>query len=170
MYFVIKIFIGNVVKNPSFFFHTVTCVIEFGSLKELTHFYAQFLHSTFTAAECVYMVWNHRYYLCGNICGLVDMALDARSKGLGFDSHCWSCVEVSVRLLIPNCLCLLLTDGYLVNDNCAGVAQVACILGLCDLCALYSQGGIGLVKCCVSYTRETIGRLNTVSNLTLTCL
>ena len=24
-------------------------------------------------------------------CGVVDRALDLRSKGLGFASHCWSC-------------------------------------------------------------------------------
>ena len=29
-------------------------------------------------------------------CGLLlDRALDSRSKGLGLDSHCWSCVEMS---------------------------------------------------------------------------
>ena len=42
-------------------------------------------------------------------------ALDPRSKGLVFDSHCWSCVEVSGKLLIPYCLCPLSSDGYLVE-------------------------------------------------------
>ena len=40
----------------------------------------------------------------GSMCQ-VDKALDSRSKGLGFDSHCWSCVEVSGKVLIPHCLC-----------------------------------------------------------------
>ena len=37
-------------------------------------------------------------------CGQVDRALDSRTEGLGFDSHCWSCVEVLGTLLIPYCL------------------------------------------------------------------
>ena len=28
-------------------------------------------------------------------CGQVDRVLDLRSEGLGFDSNCWSCVQVS---------------------------------------------------------------------------
>ena len=63
MYFVMKIFGGNVAKNSSFCFHTI---IEFGSLKERislrnTFLYARFLHSTFAAVECVAGVsvtWN----------------------------------------------------------------------------------------------------------------
>ena len=31
-------------------------------------------------------------------CGQVDRTLDSRSEGLGFDSQCWSCVEVSGKL------------------------------------------------------------------------
>ena len=34
-------------------------------------------------------------------CGLVDRALESRSKGLGFHFHHWSCVEVLGKLLIP---------------------------------------------------------------------
>ena len=29
-------------------------------------------------------------------CGLEDMALNLKLKGLGFDSHCWLCVELLV--------------------------------------------------------------------------
>ena len=29
------------------------------------------------------------------------MLLDSRSNGLGFDSHCWPCVEMLRKLLIP---------------------------------------------------------------------
>ena len=34
-------------------------------------------------------------------CGQVDSALD----GLGFDSQCWPCVDVSGKLCISHCLC-----------------------------------------------------------------
>ena len=75
--------------------------------------------------------WNAREYLVRfksslnwhlpinrmGVCGQVDMVLDSRSKGLGFDSHCWSCLEVLDKLLIPYCLCLPSTDGYLVDEN-----------------------------------------------------
>ena len=50
-------------------------------------------------------------------CGLVDKTLDSRSKGLGFDSHYWPCVELVGKLLIPFCLCLPSSDGYLVEEN-----------------------------------------------------
>ena len=41
--------------------------------------------------------------------------IDSRSKGLEFDSHCWSCVEVLVKLLISYRLCQTSRDGYLVE-------------------------------------------------------
>ena len=47
--------------------------------------------------------------------GLVDKSLDSRSKDLGFDSYCWSCVEEFDKLLIPYCLFLPNSDGYLVK-------------------------------------------------------
>ena len=47
----------------------------------------------------------------------VDRALDLRSEDLGFDSHCWSCVEVSGKLLIPYCLCPSRSNGYLVDQK-----------------------------------------------------
>ena len=49
------------------------------------------------------------------ISGPVDRVLESRSEGLGFNSHCWSYVEVSGKLLIPYYLCLSSTDGYLVE-------------------------------------------------------
>ena len=55
------------------------------------------------------------YTICGS---LVDRALDSSSKGLRFDCHCWSCVAVLGKLLIPYCLCLPSCDGYLVDKNC----------------------------------------------------
>ena len=48
-------------------------------------------------------------------CGQVDRALDLRSEGLAFDSHCWSCVEVSGKLLVPYCLCPPSSNGYQVE-------------------------------------------------------
>ena len=48
-------------------------------------------------------------------CGPVDRVLD--SEGLGFDSHCWSCVEVLGKLLISYCLCPPSSDGYLVKQK-----------------------------------------------------
>ena len=49
--------------------------------------------------------------------GQVDRELDLWSEGLGFDSHYWSCVEVSGKLLITYCLCSLSSNGYLVEWN-----------------------------------------------------
>ena len=74
-----------------------------------------------------------------------------RSKGLGFDSHCWSCVEVSGKLLIPYfCCCRWVPGGqelWLSGSNC---------LHTCVLCALYSPRGdeIAQVVLYVSCTRE----------------
>ena len=48
-------------------------------------------------------------------CGQVDRALDLRSRGLGFDSQCWPCVEVQGKLSIPHCLCPPSRTGYLVH-------------------------------------------------------
>ena len=45
------------------------------------------------------------------IYGSVDRTLDARSKILRFHSHCWSCVEMSGKLLIPCCLCMPIQHG-----------------------------------------------------------
>ena len=53
------------------------------------------------------------FYMGAN--GKVDRALDSKSKGLGFDSYCWSCVEVSGKLIILCCLCPFSNNGYLVE-------------------------------------------------------
>ena len=57
-------------------------------------------------------------------CGQVDRVLDLRSEGLGFDSHCWSCVEVSGKLLIPYCLCPPSSNGYLVERKTGKLCMV----------------------------------------------
>ena len=81
------------------------------------------------------------------VCGLVNRMLDSRSKGLGFDSHCWSCVEVSGEIFIPYCLCLASSGEYLVDGNCIWVSQATCMT-----CTLYSPRGdeMKLLKLCVS--------------------
>ena len=40
------------------------------------------------------------YGLNMGACGQVDNALDLRLKGLGFNSHCWSYVEVLVNFTL----------------------------------------------------------------------
>ena len=42
--------------------------------------------------------------------------LHSKSKGLGFD-FCWSCLEVSGKLLIPYYLYPPSSDGYQVEQN-----------------------------------------------------
>ena len=54
-------------------------------------------------------------------CGPVDRAVDRRSKGLVFDSQCWSCVEVSGKLRVPHCLGPPSHNGYLVHRYKVGL-------------------------------------------------
>ena len=49
--------------------------------------------------------------------GQVHRALDSRSEGRGLDYHCWLCVEVSGKLLIPYYLCPRSSNGYLVEQK-----------------------------------------------------
>ena len=86
--------------------------------------------------------------------GLVDRASDSRLKGVGFDSHCWSCVEVSDKLLISYCLCLLaVMDTWGSRFVTEWLKLLAYLHGLCTV---FSQG-IWMLKWCVSYTREGNG-------------
>ena len=48
-------------------------------------------------------------------CGPMGRVVDSGLAGLRFDSHCWSCVDVSGKLLFPFCLCPPGSDGYLVE-------------------------------------------------------
>ena len=59
--------------------------------------------------------------------GLVVRALDSRSEGLGFDSQCWPCVEVSGKLCIPHCLGPPSHNGYLVHRSKVGSIVAGCI-------------------------------------------
>ena len=57
------------------------------------------------------------------VSGLVN-----KSNGLGFHSHSLlSCVDVLAKLLIPCCLCLPNSDGYLVDEKSNCVAHAICI-------------------------------------------
>ena len=47
----------------------------------------------------------------------VDRALDSRSKGLWLNSHCWSFVQVSDKLLIPRCHWPPNRNGCLVEQK-----------------------------------------------------
>ena len=60
-------------------------------------------------------------------CGPADSALDSRSEGLGFDSQCWPCVEVSGKLRIPHCLGPPSRNGYLVHRSKVGSIVAGCI-------------------------------------------
>ena len=40
-----------------------------------------------------------------------------QKSGLGFDSHCWSCVEMSGKLVIPCCCCPPSSNRYLVEQK-----------------------------------------------------
>ena len=59
--------------------------------------------------------------------GQVDNALDSRSEGLGFDSHCWPGVEVLDNLCIPHCLTQPRHNGYLVHRSKVRSTVAGCI-------------------------------------------
>ena len=44
-----------------------------------------------------------------------DFAVTYDLEGLGFNSHYWSCAEVSGKFLIPYCLCPPSSNGHLVE-------------------------------------------------------
>ena len=67
-------------------------------------------------------------------CGQVDRALNSRLEGLGFDSQCWPCVEMSGKLRIPHCLGPTSRNGYLVYRSKAGSIVAGC-------CAPTARGG-----------------------------
>ena len=71
-----------------------------------------------------HVIWSHNHRKVSmhmGACGPVDRALDARSGGLGFDSQCWPCVEVSGKLRIPHCLGPPSRNGYLVHRSKVGL-------------------------------------------------
>ena len=60
-------------------------------------------------------------------CGLVNRALDSRSEGLGFDSHCWPCIVVLGKLCIPHCFSPPSRNGNLVHRSKVGSIVAGCI-------------------------------------------
>ena len=90
---------------------------------------------------CVVLVWEH--VPSWN-------RANSRSKGLGFDSHCWSYVEVPGKLLISYRLCIPSSDGHLMDENCGS----GC-LHTCMMCAVFSQARSDYSNR-VAYTREGI--------------
>ena len=69
-------------------------------------------------------------YVCHtNVCtnGSMCKALNSRSEGLGFDSQCWPCAEVSGKLRIPHCLSLPSRNGYLVHRSKVRSIVAGCI-------------------------------------------
>ena len=75
---------------------------------------------------CIEALMMYKYYCAYYMgiqftvetCGLVDSALDALSKGLGYNAHFLLCVEVLFKLLIPCCCCLHTSDICLLDTNC----------------------------------------------------
>ena len=57
----------------------------------------------------------------------LSWALVSKSKGLGFDSQCWSCVEVSDKLRIPHFLGPPSCNGYMVHRSKVGSIVAGCI-------------------------------------------
>ena len=82
-------------------------------------------------------------------CLLVDKALDLRSEGLGFDSQCWPCVEVSGKLCIPHCLGPLSSNGYLVHRSKVGSIIAGCIS------AHLARGKVKSVKHALSWSLDS---------------
>ena len=62
----------------------------------------------------------------GSICDQMDRALGAGSEGLGFDSYCKSCAEVSGKIRIPHCLGPPTHNGYLVHRSKFGSIVAGC--------------------------------------------
>ena len=57
----------------------------------------------------------------------VYRALDSRSEGLGFDSHCWPCVEVLGKFHNPHCLGPPSLNGYMVHRSKVGSIVAGCM-------------------------------------------
>ena len=91
---------------------TLTVLILFASITTWT-------------VSCINLERNH---------GQVDKVLNSRSQGLGFNSKCCICVEVSGKLRIPHCLVPPIHNGYLMHRS-----KVGSILAVC--CAPTTRGG-----------------------------
>ena len=83
--------------------------------------------------------------------GQVDRALDSRSKGLGFDSQCWQCVDVSGKLCTSHCLGPTSSNGYLVYRSKVGSIVAGC-------CAPTARGGKVCRTCVVTWISGLLKR------------
>ena len=52
---------------------------------------------------------------------------DSRSEGMGLDSQCWPCLEVSVKLRIEHCLGPFINSYCLVHRSKVGSIVAGCI-------------------------------------------
>ena len=59
-------------------------------------------------------------------CDQVDRVMHSRSEGLGFDSQCWPCVEVSGKLCIPHYLSPPCCNGHFVHRSKVGLIVAGC--------------------------------------------
>ena len=82
-------------------------------------------------------------------CGPVDRALDSRSDGLGFDSQCWSCVDVLGKLRTPHCHGPPSHNGYLVHRFKVGSIVEGCIG------AHLARGKVKFVEYTLSWSRDS---------------
>ena len=73
------------------------------------------------------LCYSRIYFPVKGACDQVDRAFNSRSEGLGHDSQCWTCVEVSGKLHIPHCFCPLGHNGYLVHRYKVGSIVAGCI-------------------------------------------
>ena len=76
--------------------------------------------SELTVLILVHLALSIEVLWCAGACDPVDRALHSRSEGLGFDSQCWLCVEVSGKLHIPHCLGQPSRNWYLVHRSKVG--------------------------------------------------
>ena len=72
-------------------------------------------------------IFTLKHFASVGACGLVGRAMYSRLEGLGFDSHCWPCVEVLGKLRIPHCLGPPSRNGYLVHRSKVGSIVAGCI-------------------------------------------
>ena len=78
----------------------------------------QIIKNTMTRKQCLMHVEAR---------GQVDRELDSRLEGLGFDSQCWSCVEVLGKVCSPHCLGPPRRNRYLVHRSKVGSTVAGCI-------------------------------------------
>ena len=94
------------------------------------------VHSVYLCMLCGHtcLIWKYTVCHCHChiartecwACGQVDRSLDSRSEGLGFDSQCWPCVEMSSKVCIPHCLGPPSRNEYQVHRSKVGSIAAGC--------------------------------------------